>query len=74
MRKQANLYKWGYRTSIGLTILSFLSIFVISLTLVNIVIALVCVAVFYGSALYLTGKASDIERDIQVLILCHIRK
>lgn len=74
MRKQANLYKWAYRICFGLTILSMLIIYFLPLTILNIVVEITLFIILFAASLYFQGKSSDLERDIKVLILCHIRQ
>lgn len=74
MSKQANLYKLAYRICFGLTILSFLIIFFLPLTIVNFVVEIACFSILFVVTPYFQGKYSDLERDIKVLILCHIRQ
>lgn len=70
MRQEANRYKWLYRLSYGLTILSFLSIFTIPLTVILVILTLLSFTVFFILGVWSMCKFEDIKDDIEVIILC----
>lgn len=74
MNKQANLYKCAFWISLIVMILCVLSMFVLPVTGAGIIIGIIGLAIFYTASLYFMGKAHKIERDLKVLILCHIKQ